>query len=848
MKSTLENLQTWFFKDGKLRPEKHKLGYSGWVRRLYTASDDLEICDQILNSRKAVALWGASQVGKSTLLSSFIDPPSKEEKTDSALQWSSNEKIYYDNSFVSDFETLCWNPYNFNSDASACITRFQSSKDVKYDDCPVEIKLASYEQITHSIALGYLSECKLEELRGETIFLDDEKLTALIGDFVESDLNPSKENFETLFSIFKVLLNLCKSGQNRYSNLKEQSVKRLLDAFPRISDENLLNSIACNLFWDNSPPLNKLWQEMIALNKWFQNSIGPDGKIYCSYAVATLINDMASFQSAVGGTSLSGESITPIPSIQEKIRNICFIRRGDDLVLNLKDGHPFSSSPVSFAVMQGIVWEMIVSLNESSLGKNSSSYFKDLLDEADILDFPGVSREGTLNEDQRLSTGSLEKDDTNYLLYSKVLKRGKTACIGTTAARIMRIDSFCILNKAKDQIPSSDQLYKGVQNWWEYCSGECFETSTKKHLPLNFIITFFSDLANDLIANPNNEKFSQSLDKLKALKNLVNPKLVSFFATNYSKFGTFRNISDSSRPATEKEISSAKSQILKNQVIKSTFGKNIKSLENVFSEPTGGVEFLFQSLLKQVSASTLPQLEKRRNEVKGSISLLFSEALPDEAAMAQKAKEIINSAISYLQDSKSSRERLLSTSSSVIELTNIDPESVPPIPSRLKSKPATLKEAYVSTCLSSWKSEKREALLPRQFGFGEADDFSQFISLICDSINIQHLADWLSDEFPSLTDRESRYYTRRYLCIAINEKLSGKSLTADNQYSPIENCLARLKEYENSEDSEVSPHYDSIIYPFIKKLESVSEMELNERGELPGDVDLIQISQNFGKN
>ena len=125
-----------------------------------------------------------------------------------------------------------------------------------------------------------------------------------------------------------------------------------------------------------------------------------------------------------------------------------------------------------------------------------------------------------------------------------------------------------------------------------------------------------------------------------------------------------------------------------------------------------GVEFLFQSLLKQVSASTLPQLEKRRNEVKGSISLLFSEALPDEAAMAQKAKEIINSAISYLQDSKSSRERLLSTSSSVIELTNIDPESVPPIPSRLKSKPATLKEAYVSTCLSSWKSEKEKHYSP----------------------------------------------------------------------------------------------------------------------------------------
>ena len=177
--------------------------------------------------------------------------------------------------------------------------------------------------------------------------------------------------------------------------------------------------------------------------------------------------------------------------------------------------------------MQGIVWEMIVSLNESSLGQNPFPYFKDLLDEADILDFPRVSREGTLNEDQRLSTGSLEKTTPTTYSIQKFSKEVNS--VYRHYSREDHENRFVLhLNKAKDQIPSSDQLYKGVQNWWEYCSGECFETSTKKHLPLNFIITFFSDLANDLIANPNNEKFSQSLDKLKALKNLVNPKLVAF--------------------------------------------------------------------------------------------------------------------------------------------------------------------------------------------------------------------------------------------------------------------------------------------------------------------------------
>ena len=69
---------------------------------------------------------------------------------------------------------MCWNPYNFNSDASACITRFKLGSSVKYPDCPVEIKFASREQITHSIAAGYLSECKQEELKNETVFWEDE--------------------------------------------------------------------------------------------------------------------------------------------------------------------------------------------------------------------------------------------------------------------------------------------------------------------------------------------------------------------------------------------------------------------------------------------------------------------------------------------------------------------------------------------------------------------------------------------------------------------------------------------------------------------------------------------------
>ena len=629
---SFENLpklvKEWYFSEGINRPDEHRLGFSGWLRRLYSASEELKSCGKIIEQKKSIAFWGASQVGKSTLFASYIDSKNESEEFASALQWSPNKRISYERKQNDSEDTICWNPYNFNSDASACITRFKIGSTIKHVDCPVEIKFASREQITHSIAAGYLSECKLEELKDETVFWEDEKFSAMINEFMEPNLPVAEQNFSLLYSTYKVLENLRKDGGNRYSNLKHQSCQRLLDAFPKISRPDLIASITSSLFWDENPVLSEIWEKMNNLKDWFESAGNQDSSVYCSYEVATLINDMASYQSAIGGSTLSGDTINPSSEIKDSISRISYSIQDGDILLQLDEGETLNSNLEGFAILQGMVWEMIVTLNEDYLVKNSPESFTKLLKKTDLLDFPGVSREGNLAEDQRLSLQNLQGSQTAYLVFTKILKRGKTACIGSTASMTTRIDSFCLLNKSRDQIASSDQLYHGVRNWWEYVSGEDFDSANTKLLPLNFILTFFSDLANDLITNPNSEKFSHSLDKLKALRNLVNPTLVNFFAVNYSKYGGFRTAEDATKPATEDEILRAKNEMIGNEVIRKTFGDNLQSIEKVFSDKDGGVEFLFSSLTSQMeSENNYLKLEAKRKGLKESILSMLREAL-----------------------------------------------------------------------------------------------------------------------------------------------------------------------------------------------------------------------------
>ena len=104
-------------------------------------------------------------------------------------------------------------------------------------------------------------------------------------------------------------------------------------------------------------------------------------------------------------------------------------------------------------------------------------------------------------------------------------------------------------------------------------TGDEFGSGTEARLPLNWVLTFFSQLANDVIANPHSEKVSQSFDMYGSLGNLANPKFATIFATNYSRYGSFENRLDGGRSATEEELHDAAIDSHRKSLFKISFQK-----------------------------------------------------------------------------------------------------------------------------------------------------------------------------------------------------------------------------------------------------------------------------------
>ena len=77
----------------KDRNAEYKLGLSGWMCKLYGILEDSKNFEIMSAQKPAVAIWGPSQVGKSTLLVDYIDAESDLEGNGSAIQWKESEPI-----------------------------------------------------------------------------------------------------------------------------------------------------------------------------------------------------------------------------------------------------------------------------------------------------------------------------------------------------------------------------------------------------------------------------------------------------------------------------------------------------------------------------------------------------------------------------------------------------------------------------------------------------------------------------------------------------------------------------------------------------------------------------------
>src|SRR5262249_14779603 len=135
-------------------------------------------------------------------------------------------------------------------------------------------------------------------------------------------------------------------------------------------------------------------------------------------------------------------------------------------------GQRLGASEEQFCNFQGLVWELVVPINREQLKPGP---FRELLETADLLDFPGVGRDeknesNRLNGHPQLYTSAHPEDHAcpPQRFYSDIVKRGKTASIVATYSRRLTIDSFSVLQNLDNDEPSNhavDQITNGIRTW-----------------------------------------------------------------------------------------------------------------------------------------------------------------------------------------------------------------------------------------------------------------------------------------------------------------------------------------------------------------------------------------------
>ena len=203
--------------------------------------------------------------------------------------------------------------------------------------------------------------------------------------------------------------------------------------------------------------------------------------------------------------------------------------------------------------------------------------------------------------------------------------------------------------------------------------------------------------------------------------------------------------------------------------------------------------------------------------------------------------------INFLNQSQNEDSGVKEIAQKVIDLTTLTPESIPPVPSNLVARPQSAQLSYLKTCLLNWKSEKTEQIDWDKLGFETSDDFVFLLSLMESSFPYDSLSSWITSKsnFGALSKRDERNYARRYVCMAISERLSGKSIDSMQAHTDVAECVQKVRFYNDSGESNSSPFYFSVITPFLKELKRIITSECNVRGILPGDENLRLLYSNY---
>ncbi len=801
------------------------------------------------SGRACIALWGPSQTGKSTMLSRYIDGQSA-DGSDSALTWNSNTPVRFSPSkdlgvrlAQTNPNTLVFNPFNQQSDASGVATRYtlRDDDDPTVDhDFPVEIRLASRAQIVHALSRGYLSECnpegETEDFRQDTFI---EKLNSgAVGGM------PNMEVYMYLKDIADVIEAMRNTA--RFNNLFRNNgwTRRVRPAlvsstvFQTLMDaEDFLTKT----FWDGAGRLSDVYRRIEALRRTLEPQWG-NSRIVATPEVAALLLDIDSFRCVVSPDSERGRRV------QQKISNLRWNRDPSSGAVRISVGTSGGTelSGQAFGCFQALVGELVVPMKRSALVAPEKATFLELVEKADLLDLPGLSNINRGNQAGVQSDAKIDLSTVSDLdFFIRVFKEGKTQGFVHNYARSYGVDAFIVLARG-DRYPSkTDLLNDGIYSWLRSFDPD-WKAGKPTPMPLFLDLTFFATVINNIALNGVGNGLAPIVDRILNTLSFADKGSAKWFVTTYPQF-------PGGKIDEGIDANSIVSAMQGDPVFAKSTGMDADALHAVFF-PDGGVEYLLHGISARLNpAHRLTKCKEVLERDWATLSEHISRHLPSQKeADAEDRKRILlecrDAILAEIDKTEQRPELGLAPYADIAALLKklfaAPASDFAPVP--FGAANTKRHDSYLKDQCRNWFEQRIASV--EDHPLLDAVHQRTILTVLRDGMPIVKLNRYLREKLGDIGDRDTAEAARFPFSMAFSNALlcgecvrPGRSHLEETNPPLLDDFLKALDDADDSLRT-MSPHYHSIILPVLDRLETLQSVPVaGTRPAQPGDAELKSL-------
>lgn len=841
----MERLVDWYWEHGIKRGndptdpdcELRKITIGGWLDPIVRILERNKSIHANAPTKACLALWGPSQSGKSTMMSRYVDGI-LDDGFDSALTWSNDHKTRFSVPATGGIgvppETLIFNPYNHNSDASGLATRYtlKSDDDNVNADYPVEVKFTTRAQIIQSLALGYLSECK----RDDSIRF--ESSSDLLSKIPSRNNPPKSEAYWLVKDIANVIEFM--KGDDRFKLLFREKGGWDATRQELVSSAGLLGSKASaenflvDVFWDSSPRLTDFYMSTERLLYNLQES-WKGCKILASMEVGALLLDIDSY------ASFCDPERNVDKDTRKKISSISYERQGNEVHIFVSptgSGSPEISGN-AFGFFQAICAELVVPLRREKMrGKEA---FVALAEKCDILDFPGVSNNNPGSIQENIVKLDLnEASDAD--ICTKVFKQGKTQCFVYSYVNSYGIDAFAILGRTDRPPSQSSLLNTGIIAWMRSFKPGWLPGQEFNEMPIFVNQTFFASLINEVAMTGIGKSLTPCCERLAQLQ-FAKPNTATFFATTYSQYPEGRiHLPDRVTP------DDVIREIRQDPFYMKATGLTEENMKAVF-DADGGQDYMLRSIAGCIEKTRcLKHCSRILNEDKIELEKLIKANLPAEATGGQNTRSaILKECVKAIDEARASMPRnndaplieLADTLESFFSVVSTIFEQIPNNAAYLREGHPEL-ISYVKRQVARWNNDRNQNALTCSVitPTHKAAVIAALRDFIGNDDSVSELAKMIRNQLGGVngvTATAARYP----FSLAFSNLLRCGSITVDSDALVGE---MNPKELDDFIHANATPHDSAVVIPLRNRIDQLSEnLDVGKRPPQPGDNELQEL-------